>query len=324
MLNCAELTQLSSEPPGEYDQLCRDDDHEQSAFEALAQHTLTAMRDLLVGRSWKLRAEALACATLAVKLLAHRPKLLLPHAATLLPLLPAQFELLDDAQLTAGERMLQAFKKKKMRGRLDAQRVHDLVETLNTKSSQLPIVRNACELLAALAQCAGSFIHDRFIRLIYPKLIPLLRLAQFYPTLLVSTVTDVSDSLVTPPSFGAMAASDACLEAIASVSLATPSVISTHCLSLIKYLVVFFDRRNDPLQSPHRKIVHVNRAIVRYESERWIRREQLAEVIVKQLKKVNPGDVLVGLLSYDDTAPTVIKPRSAGLHPINVNALRPQ
>lgn len=324
VVNYAELTTVSSEQAGEYDDVSKDDGENQNAFERLAQDTLTAMRDLLVGRSWKLRTEALSCATLAVKLLGHRRKLLLPHAAKLLPLLPDQFMLLDDAELTAGDRMLKAFKKKKLRGRMDAQRVEDLVEGLNKKSRELPIVSNACELLAALAHCAGSFIQDRFIRLIYPKLIPLLRLAQFYPTLLASTVTDVSNSLVTPPSYGAMTASDACLEMLASISLATPSVVSTYALSLIKYLVVFFDQRNDPLRSPHRKIVHVNRSMVRYESERWIRREQWADVIVRQLKKINPEDVLVGLLSYDHTAPTVIKPRSAGLHPINVSALRPQ
>ncbi|KAI0567508.1 hypothetical protein FGB62_2g366 [Gracilaria domingensis] len=318
--------QLTREPdvPGEYDDISGDDSKKQSPFEGLAQDTLTAMRDLLIGRSWRLRAEALACATLAVKLLGSRRKLLLPHAAKILPLLPEQFLVLDDDKLTAGGRLLKAFKKKKLRGRTDAQQVEDLVETLNKKGAELPIVTNACKLLAALASCAGSFIQDRFIRLIYPNLVPLLRLAQFYPTLIASTTSATSNSLVTPPSYGAMAASDACLEALASIALSTPVVLSTYTLSFIKYLVVFFDQRNDPLRSPRRKIVHVNRSMVMHESERWIRREHLADLIVKQLKQVNPEDVLVGLLSYDHTAPDVIRPRNDGLHPITVNAIRPR
>eukprot|EP00178_Gracilaria_changii_P001117 TRINITY_DN1160_c0_g2_i1.p1 TRINITY_DN1160_c0_g2~~TRINITY_DN1160_c0_g2_i1.p1 ORF type:complete len:1047 (+),score=188.48 TRINITY_DN1160_c0_g2_i1:7662-10802(+) len=317
---------LTREPdtPGEYDDVSSDNSHIQSPFEGLAQDTLTSMRDILVGRSWKLRAEALACATLAVKLLGHRRKLLLPHAAKLLPLLPQQFLLLNEDQLSAGERLFKAFKKKKLRGRTESQRVEDLVETLNRKGAELPIVTNACKLLSALARCAGSFIQDRFIRLIYPNLVPLLQLAQSYPTLIASTASDATDSLVTPPSYGAMAASDACLEALASIASSTPIVLSTYTLSFIKYLVVFFDQRNDPLRSPRRKIIHVNRSMVRYESERWIRRERLANQIVRQLKKVNPEDVLVGLLSYDPSAPDVIKPRDPSLHPIRVNAIRPR
>ncbi|CAN8063941.1 unnamed protein product, partial [Agarophyton chilense] len=322
--NYEQLTRVPDTTRGEYDDISAEDGENQSPFETLAQDTLTAMRDLLVGRSWKLRAEALACATLAVKLLGHRRKLLLPHAAKILPLLPQQFVVLDDDQLTAGDRLFKAFKKKKFQRRTDAQKIEDLVETLNKKGAELPIVTNACKLLAALASCAGSFIQDRFIRLIYPKLAPLLQLAQSYPTLIASTAANASDSLVTPPSYGAMAASDACLEALASVALATPMILSTYTLSFIKYLVVFFDKRNDPLRSPRRKIIHVNRTMVRHESERWIRREHLADLIVKQLKKVNPEDVLVGLLSYDYSTPQVIMPRNLGLHPITVTSIRPQ
>lgn len=267
----------------------------ENPFETLALNTLDGMRDLLVGRPWNVRAIALECATLAVKLLEGRYKALLPHAATLLPLLPDQFSVLHE-ELNAGERVFRAFKRKKAQGKEDGEDVEDLVSFLNTKASELPVVTNACLLLSAFAEHVGSFMQDRFVQLIFPKLRPLLRLAAQYPSLMVIRAADGTGELLPTPSYGAMSASDACLEALSSIAEYVPEVLSTYTLTLLKYLMVFIDSRMYYGTTGQRRIEHTNRTMVKYENERMERRIKLADCIVRNLRTVNPGDVLVGLL----------------------------
>ena len=295
----------------------KDEDANVGAFETVAIHALEGTRDILVGRPWNVCAASLQCATLSVKLLEGRRRTLLPFAAKILPLLPDQFIVLNE-DLSSGDRMLRDFRRRKFGDLASGNNVEDLVSFLNSKGQELPVVTNACLLLAAFATYAGSFIRDRFVRLIYPKLRPLLRLAQCFPTLLVPAHAIKSTNMVTTPSYGAMSACDACLQAITSIALVAPDVLAPFASSLIEFLVVFFDPKYDPATSPKRLVVHTNRSMVRFECERWIKRSELAETIVRQLKIVNANDVLMALLRYDGTAPDEIKAVHESLHPFPV------
>lgn len=270
------------------------------AFEDVAVNALDGAQDLLVVGAWKVRADALNCATLAARLLRKRRKVLLPHVAKLLPLIPDQFACMNET-LNAGERMVRAMKERKVGRRWYDDDVNDLVKFVNAKGGELPVVRNACLLLCALAEYAGSFIRERFVRLIFPKMQPLLRLCTSFPTLL-SRVFDGD-----LPSHGAMAACDACLEAIACIARHTPIAVAPYASVLTNFVVVYFDGRFDPETGADRDIVHGNRRMVRLEKERWNRRVVLAEIIVRGLAKVNEGDVFCSLLCADDGSDEVIK-----------------
>lgn len=288
------------------------------AFEAVATSTLEGMRDLLVGRPWNVRAAALACATLAVYMLQSNQDELLPHAANLLPLLPDQFVVLNQER-SARDRLLDSIKKRKLRGREDAEELNELVLHLNRKAAELPVVTNACSLLTAFAKCAGSFIRHRFVTLIYPKMRPLLRLASCFPTLVGPIHSSSSEQLTAPPSYGAMSASDACLEAVASMADVLPQALEPHTLSLVKYLSVYINAQHDPSAEGQRNVGHLNRSKLRYEQERWQKRVKWAECTIRSLKEVNPGDVLVGLLIADHSAPSEIRPRHSSLHTIGID-----
>lgn len=285
------------------------------AFEAIALSTLDGMRDLLVGRPWNVRAAALFCASLAVHILRNNRDELLPHAANLLPLLPDQFVVLHQER-SARDRLLDNIKRRKLRGQEDAEEIDDLVLHLNRKAAELPVVTHACFLLTAFAKCAGSFIRHRFVTLIYPKMRPLLRLASCFPTLVGSAVLSSPGQLTTPPSHGAMSASDACLEAIASMAEVLPEALAPHTFSLVKYLAVYFNMDHNPGARGHRNVGHLNRSMLRYEQERWQKRAAWVESIVLNLRKVNAGDVLVGLLVADSSAPSEIEARHLSLHAI--------
>eukprot|EP00177_Eucheuma_denticulatum_P005716 GFKZ01010417.1.p1 GENE.GFKZ01010417.1~~GFKZ01010417.1.p1 ORF type:complete len:1083 (+),score=131.24 GFKZ01010417.1:32-3250(+) len=286
-------------------------------FELVGRSTLDGMRDLLVGRPWNVRSAALSCAGLAVQLLRNNQKELLPHAANFLPLIPDQFVVLT-TERSARDRLLDSIKRRKLRGREDAEEVEDLVQHLNRKAAELPVVTNACLLLAALAMHAGSFIRHRFVTLIYPKMRPLLRLASCFPTLVGSTLVSPSGRIMAPPSHGAMAASDACLEAIAAMAEVVPEALAPHSLSLVRYLAVFFDPQFHPMAKRQRNLGHLNRSMLRYENERWDKRASWADCVVRNLKSVSAGDVLVGLLSLDESAPREIRPRISSLHNIRI------
>lgn len=263
------------------------------AFEDVAASALDGARDLLVARSWRVRASALECATLAVRLLKGRKKVLLPHAAKLLPLIPEQFSCMIET-LNAGERLFRAMKERKAARKGRDSDIDDLVIFVNAKGGELPVVRHACLLLSALAECAGSFIRERFVRLIFPKMRSLLRLCASFPTLL----SRVADGNV--PSHGAMAACDACLEAVACIASQTPIALAPHASVLTSTVAVFFDERFNPESGIYRDIVHVNRRMVMLEKERWNLRVACAERIVRGIAAVQEDEVFCSLLCMDD------------------------
>ncbi|CDF40720.1 unnamed protein product [Chondrus crispus] len=305
----------------EMEEKLNEDNFVRNAFEQVALNTLDGMRDLLVGRPWNVRAAALGCATWAVYLLEDNQTELLPHAATILPLIPDQFAVLQ-GKLSKREGLLQRMNQRRLRGRENAEQVDELVKYLNGKGTELPVVIKACTLLSALAQCAGGFIRNRFVKLIYPKMRPLLRLASFFPTLLMSATMNSSGNPIPPPSYGAMSASDACLEAISSMANVLPESLAPHASSIVKYLAVYFDSRNDPRLNDKRNERHLNRSMIRHERERWEKRAQWAESIVLRLKEVNAGDVLTGLLCSDKSTPTTVQCRKASLHSTQVRSNR--
>lgn len=310
----------AKEREGENSENSRDREEDilvRSAFETVALSTLDGMRDLLVGRPWHVRASALSCATWAVYLLKDNQKDLLPHAANILPLLPDQFVVLKQ-NVTAGDRLLHRIKQKKVRGQEDASDVADLVNDLNGKGAELPVVTSACLLLSALAKCAGSFIRNRFVKLIYPNMRPLLRLASCFPTLIASSTMKHNGKLTSPPSHGSMSASDACLEAIASMAAVLPEALAPHSISIVKHLAVYFSPQYDPRSRGQRNTGHLNRSMLRYERERWQKRAAWADSIVHSVKTVNLGDVLTSLLCSDESAPANIAPRHPSLHSVTV------
>lgn len=281
-------------------------DGARNSFEAVAQHALVGVQDLLVGRSWAVRATALTCATQAVQLLQGNEKLLLPYAAKILPLLPDQFDVLHRI-IPAEERLLDKIKQRKIAGREDAQEIEDLVKHLNHKGAELPVVKNACLLLSAFAQCAGPFIQDRFIRLIFPKMRPLLRLAACFPSLTARGSSPKNGTESSPPSYGAMAASDACLEALCAMANVLPESLIPHSSTVVKYIFVFFED-NEGRRGENYGYGGTNMSMVRYEKQRWQRRAIWAERIVQSQKTVNPGAVIVSLLCHDELTTEVAHP----------------
>lgn len=295
-----------------------DDKETRDPFEALALTTLDGMRDMLGGRPWRVRAEALECASLAVQLLSGNEKELLPHAANLLELIPDQFVILHQEK-SARERLLDNMKARKLRGRQDAEDIEDLVGDLNKKGAQLPTVTNACLLLSALAKGAGHFIRYRFVKLIYPKMRPLIRLASCFPTLVGRNDSLEERELISKPSHGAMAASDACLEAICSMSTVVPESLIIHAMSLSKHLAVYFDEHNHPDAQGQRNNAHLNRGMLRYERERWNRRVYLARITLNNLKRVSSGRIISGLLSGDRNVPACIESTNDWLNSVSVS-----
>lgn len=341
MYYCSDRVQVEGEPlredgsinqSNDFDDSYDSDDSDDSdgesdkrdAFEEVAENALDGVRDILVGRPWNLRASALECATLAVRLLKGRKKLLLPHVAKLLPLLPNQFASMNES-LNAGERMIRAMKERKARRREDGDMIGDLVYDVNQKGTELPIVQHSCLLLSALAECAGSFIKQRFITLIFPKMRPLLRLCHYFPTLLTRRSSNEGMGINTEmiPSHGAMEACDACLEAFASIAEHTPTILAQHARTLTKFLSVFMDERNDPESGSNRiVIIHTNRSMVRFEKERWTRRVHLAQRIISSAVEINSCDSFCSLLCADERGPDVLHGGHEDLHDVIVR-LRP-
>lgn len=270
---------------------------EPKLFESLAEDTLVGMQDLLVGRSWNVRASALSCAAEAVRLLKGNQSLLLPHAAKILPLLPEQFEVLH-TRLSSSPQPLKRAKKRKIVNGEEAEEIQELVDYFNGKGAELPVVKNACHLLSAFGQCAGSFIKDRFVRLIFPKMRPLLRLAGYFPSLALPLKEINAGTEVAPPSYGAMLAADACLEALASIARNLPTALAAHAPTLVRYAATYF-RNWQNLDTVRGATGFSNRSMMRYENERLERRIRWAQAITESQVAVNPGAVMLGLLCRD-------------------------
>lgn len=134
---------------------------------------------------------------------------------------------------------------------------------------------------------------------------PLLRLCEWFPTLVSGAGVEGGCTL---PSYGAMAACDACLEAVAAMAGYVPVAVAPFAATLTQYVAVFFDKSCSPPEvgkgtGPAR----LNASMVRYERERWERRVQLAKKIVQALAQLRGDEVLVALLVADRDAPPVLR-----------------
>lgn len=274
-------------------------------IDSVAESVLDGTRDLLSGRNWGLRATALECATLALRLLKLRKKALLPQVAQLLPLIPPQFDALTE-ELDAGERLARvALERQKNRGDLSAE-MYLIVSMVNSKGAELPVIRHACLLVSEAASHAGSFIKDRFVGLIFPKLRPLLRLCEWFPTLLMGRggthMRYATQDIV--PSYGAMAACDACLEMLGSIGTRVPTALAPFSSQLTTTMGVFVG------DSEHKEghDSHVNASKLRFERERWIRRQKAGKLVVSALAKACPDETFSALLTHDARAPRELIP----------------
>lgn len=283
-----------------------DEEESINSVDSIAESVLDGTRDLLVGRSWGIRAAALECATLAVRLLKQRKKVLLPHVAKLLPLLPVQFDILRE-ELDAGERLSKmVLERRRQRGNVTAE-MQLVVNMVNSKGAELPVVRHACLLLSEMTVHAGIFVKDRFVRMVFPKLRPLLRLCEWFPTLLVMGDTQPNVTYDLVPSYGAMAACDACLQMLASIATHVPTALVPFTTQLVKTVSVFFGDM-DPDGKLNRS---VNVAKREFEKLRWNERRLAAEQIVTGLSVASPDLTFCTLLANDPRAPSKISPCSS-------------
>lgn len=273
-------------------------------IDSVAESVLDGTRDLLSGRNWVLRATALECATLALRLLKLRKKALLPQVAQLLPLMPPQFDALTE-ELDAGERLARvAMERQKSRGDLSAEK-HLIISTVNSKGTELPVIRHACLLVSEATSHAGSFMKDRFVRLIFPKLRPLLRLCEWFPTLLTvhgGTPADRTQDLV--PSYGAMAACDACLQMLASIGMRVPTALAPFGSQLMAAVAVFLTESDQYTRSKG----HINAAKEQFERERWAKRRRAGLLIVSALTKACPDETFCALLILDNRGSRELDP----------------
>lgn len=276
-----------------------------SSFEDIAQYALTGTQDLLVGRSWTVRAAALECITLGVRYLKRRKKLLFPHVAKLLPLFPSQLDCIGSRQeslLTSGERMFNAMKQRR-----NTKHISDTIYELNDKAAHLPVVTNLCQSIASLAECAGVFIRDRFIRLIYPKLVPLLDVITYFPTLIVVSPSDTQVDII--PSHGTMSAGDAVLEAFASIAQFTPATLAPYTGAVIRAVAPLLDA-----DKFHPEIIaqaypsrFQNQNLLRAEVERWDHRVECVSRTIRGLVIANESETFCSLLCIDPHVPHVLK-----------------
>lgn len=271
---------------------------------SVAESVLDGTRDLLSGRNWGLRATALECATLALRLLKLRKKALLPQVAQLLPLLPAQFDALTE-ELDAGERLARvALERQKNRGDLSAEK-HLVISSVNSKGAELPVVKHACLLVSEAALHAGSFVKDRFVRQIFPKVRPLLRLVEWFPTLLMRQNGAGADRIQDiVPSYGAMAACDACLQMLACIGMRIPNALAPFGPQLVTTIAAFLTDSDAYMQARNQ----VNVAKEKFEHERWIKRKKIATIIASALTIACPDETFCALLKHDAQAPHELVP----------------
>lgn len=255
-------------------------------FADVAGDALEGARDLLIGRGAGVRAVALECATLAVRLLRYRKKQLLPHVAQILPMLPDQFGVLDET-----------LERRAVRRNAD----FAAVAVVNAAGAELPVVAHACGLLAALAECAGSFVNERFVRLVFPRMRRLLRVVRVFPT----AFGTFEGAAMTRPGEGGLLASDECLRAVAAVSNVVPDAVAPFAAGIVRDVAPLMDGRNDPGADWVGR--GASAVLRRYERERWTRRVQWAEQIIRNVARVHGGETMVALLCCDGTTPDVIR-----------------
>ncbi len=231
----------------------KEDEREKSPFEHIAVSALSAVADLLVGRPAELRAKALRVAAVGVNVLVVDERALLPCVATLLPLIPAQLS--ESTRTSSNDRTI--------------------VNIVNERGLELPVIAAVCALITALVRTARGFVQGRFVRLIYPRLRPLLQLVR------VGVSSDAS--------FAALTAADAALQCVATVATELPNALRPFANELTKVAIPYLGRERETRMKAVR--ASGNEARRRYELRRFERRARWADELVAGLAEAAPDEV---------------------------------
>lgn len=276
-------------------------------FANLASKAIAGCCDLLVGRPTNVRAAALRCAASAVQLLADDQDTLLPHVASLLLLLPGQFV----RPLSSGAAELRRQTRLKRRRGLDSLvvRAISVIESINELGGALPVITAGSRLLTVLVQCAGDFIRDRFVRLIFPSLEPLLELANIYPQL---DSFHFRDELVPLPSDAAEVAVDAAMEAVAAIARELPHALKPFSRRLVDLLFPYLTN------SPKRRTTGMSDGRQQIEAERWLARSGYANRIIEGLSRHSGDEMWFFLLQRDTSGPETLSSPSPVLENLRI------
>lgn len=287
----------------------------------IASNTLAGCCDLLVGRPLDVRAAALQCATRAVTLLANDEVTLLPHIATVLPMMPEQFVIPRSRQ-----RILDL--KSQVRRGLSIQlaRACAVIDLLNEYSSHLQIFSAAADLLSAMVLTAGSFVQGRFIRLIFPSMEPLLELLNVHPIIEIEGSKRVHNRVPIPlPSFAALNAADSVLQAVSSIAKVLPSALDPFAAKLVEFLLPYLTATpssRGQFAAAMRRRAGSNAVRERYETERFDWRCARAHEVVEGLVTVTPDIVWYQLVQADASCPALLVTSHASLSDIPVRGLQ--
>jgi hypothetical protein len=269
-------------------------------FALLASKALDGCKDLFVGRPHLVTAAALRCASVAVEVLRNDETQLLPHVATILPLLPGHFD--SQRSSTGGRRISPGvvFRRKMLMRRrrgvsADVARAIETVYAVNDMSASLQVMTDAAELLATLARCAGSFVRERFVRLIFPALEPLLEVASVH-SILAAAASSKSGCNLDPadeipmPCHAAENAADAAIAAVATVAAEVPIALIPFQARMTRLLAPFLAEM--PPQCG-------NKGAHRVGAERWAKRHASAVQFMQALAAFAPDETWFELMQLD-------------------------
>jgi hypothetical protein len=273
-------------------------------FTRLASSALAGCCDLLVGRPLAVRTAALRCCAVAVRILANYESELLPHVAKLLPLLPDQFS----GRKIGSSLTLQQRVRMRRGVKPDHARAFLVIETVNAMTGSLHVIAGAAELLSVLVQAAGSFVRERFVRLIYPRLDLFLELGKLQTMIKPSSLGGSSADQLPLPSHAASRAVDAVMEAVATVSLEVPAALQTFIPGLVQNMQPYLPSEELRERRQPISIGSGNQARDRFERERNLKRRKWATDIVSSLVTASPDESWFAVVQNDQGCRTLPKP----------------
>lgn len=264
-----------------------EEERDKSGFEIIAGSALAGIEDLLIGRPAQLRAQALRVAAIGIQVLSVDETQLLPNVAKLLPLIPVQLSGTEEAR----DKKKRVGKSKSRYGNGNRNRDRNstseedaiaIIAEVNRLGRELPVISAACELMTRLVQTAKTFVQGRFIKMIFPKLRPLLKL------LLIrhGERCDVG--------FGALTAADKAMELLAQVSICLPKAIAPFAEEITHYVIQYLN----PTSRTGSAMVGVKGI---YEVQRYRNRCKWADSIMKALAKGPAQDLVWTILVVEDS-----------------------
>jgi hypothetical protein len=170
---------------------------------------------------------------------------------------------------------------------------------VNAMSSNLQVISAAAELMAVLVRSAGSFVRDRFVRLIFPSLELFLELGSLQPSIHSPAMHRATDFQLPLPSFAASRAVDSAMQAVAAVALEVPSALRTFIPRIARYMRPYIIPEEQSVHGYRTRAITGNISRDQYEKERLLKRREWAASIVTGLVQASPDAAWFALAQID-------------------------